>query len=181
MRREALAVLSMMLLATVAGAQEDVRANEPEAEEQEIAPEDRQQIRVLDHPYDIASFYRSAEGGYFWAPYPMGPGYGAGYGDPRNDRYPIAGYYRQRGGYYSQFWTGGYGYGGWGGYGGGGVGHGGLGQRGRGPMRPGLGGGRGRGGFGRSIGENGDLFLMTPAFLAPVGPLSGVFFSGGAK
>jgi hypothetical protein len=178
MRREALAVLSMVLLAAVAGAQEDVRGNEPAAEDQEIAPENRQKIQVLEHPYDIASFYRSAEGGYFWAPaYPVGPGYG--YGDPSHDRYPIAGFYRQRGGYYSQFWTGGYG--GWGGYGGGGVGHqGNLGRGGRGPVRPGLGGGRGRG-FGRSIGENGDLFLMAPAFLAPVGPLSGVFFSDPAK
>lgn len=172
MRREALAVLSMVLLAAVAGAQEDVRENEAATDEQEIAPESRRQIRVLEHPYDISSFYRSAEGGYFWAPaYPMGPGYG--YHDPGNDRYPIAGYYRQRDGYYSQFWTGGYG--GWGGYGYGGA------HRGRGAVRPGFGFGRGRGGFGRSIGENGDLFLFAPAFLAPVGPLSGIFFSGGAK
>jgi hypothetical protein len=80
-----------------------------------------------------------------------------GYDAPVDGRYPIAGYYRQQGGRgygYSQFWTSGYG-------------------RGR---------GRGRIGFTyrHSIGENGDLFLFAPTFLAPVGPLTGVFFDGPA-
>ena len=33
-------------------------------------------------------------------------------------------------------------------------------------------------GYRRAIGENGDLFLFAPAILAPVGPLTGVFFDG---
>ena len=155
MRREALTVLSMVLLAAVAGAQEPVREPEP-VEEETAAPETRRPLRVLDNPYDISSFYRSAEGGYFW-----GPGYGpmGGPGYPANggERYPIASYYRSNaGGYYAPFWTGGYGYG----YGARGQGHGNLGV-----------------GYRRRIGENGDLFLFAPAFLAPVGPLSGIFFS----
>ena len=158
MRREALTVLSMVLLAAVAGAQEPVREEEPAAEEQ-VAPETRRPLRVLENPYDISSFYRSAEGGYFW-----GPGYGPeGYPQGGAERYPIAGYYRSRqGGYgygYAPFWTGGYGYGG--------RGHGGNGTLGL--------------GYRRRMGENGDLFLFAPAFLAPVGPLSGIFFSNPPK
>ncbi len=115
-------------------------------EEQEMAPETRRPLRVLTNPYDISSFYRSAEGGLFFAPEAAG-----------SERYPIAGYYRQRGGSgygYSQFWTGGYSDRG----------------RGRGRARLGI-------GYRRAIGENGDLFLFAPAFLAPVGPLTGIFFS----
>ena len=166
MRREALAVLSMVLLASVAGAQEPVRENEM-LEEPEEAQAERRPLRVLENPYDISSFYRSSEGGLFM----VGPGYGygSGYGDPANEKYPIAGYYRQRGaGYgYSAFWTNGYG--GYPAYGGVNGGH-------RGQHR----GGRGLG-FRRSIGENGDLFLFAPAFLAPVGPLTGIFFSDPPK
>jgi hypothetical protein len=72
--------------------------------------------------------------------------------DPLASRYPIASYYRSHqgnagGGYgYSQFWQAGYG------------------AR-RGPTM----------GYRRSIGENGDLFLFAPVFLAPLGPLSGSF------
>ena len=52
------------------------------------------------------------------------------------------------GGYgYSNFWTGGYA-----------------------APRPGL-----TMGYRRSIGQNGDLFLFAPVFLAPVGPLAGAF------
>lgn len=76
-----------------------------------------------------------------------------------SERYPIAGFYRQRPGGrgygYSQFWTSGYS------------------DRGRGRLRLGI-------GYRRAIGENGDLFLFAPAFLAPVGPLTGVFFDGPA-
>src|SRR5207249_1381915 len=50
---------------------------------------------------------------------------------------------------YSRFWTRGYGYS----------------RMRRGPAF----------GYGRTIGENGDLFLFAPAILAPVGPLTGVF------
>ena len=154
MRREALAVLTMVLLAAAAGAQDPVR--EEEAVEEQAEPQERRPLRVLDNPYDISSFYRSAEGGYFWGP-GYGPMGGPGYPANGSERYPIAGYYRSRqGGYYAPFWTGGYGYG----YGGHGHGNGNLGF-----------------GFRRRIGENGDLFLFAPAFLAPVGPLSGIFFS----
>lgn len=101
----------------------------------------RRSIRVLQNPYDLASFYRS--GG-------AAPGGWAGLaGDPA---YAIAGFYRQGGGDrsrygWSAFWTSGYG-----------------------APRPApfL-------GYRRTIGENGDLFLVVP-FLAPVGPISGAFF-----
>jgi hypothetical protein len=116
------------------------RAQEP-AEDEEARQEPVRKIRVLEHPYDIASFYRSHQGDYF------------GYQEPgTSDRYPIAGFYRQGGGRgygygYSRFWTGGY-------------------------------SGRSRAGrvlgYRRRIGDNGDLYLFAP-FLAPVGPLSGVF------
>lgn len=113
-----------------------------EAEEQP-RPEPTRRIKVLQNPYDIASFYRSSQGqGYF------------GYADPLASRYPIASFYRSRqggsfpGGYgYSAFWTGGYA-----------------------APRPGL-----TLGYRRSIGQNGDLFLFAPVFLAPVGPLAGAF------
>jgi hypothetical protein len=67
-----------------------------------------------------------------------------------SDRYPIASFYRAGGGVhsqgYSRFWTSGYG---------------------------------GRGAFGSGyrsrIGENGDLFLLAPTFLAPLGPLTAAF------
>jgi hypothetical protein len=83
---------------------------------------------------------------------------GQGYPANGSERYPIAGYYRSQQGYYgygyAPFWTGGYGYGG----------------RGHGNGNLGI-------GYRRRIGENGDLFLFAPAILAPVGPLSGIFFS----
>ncbi len=79
------------------------------------------------------------------------PGGWAGLGD--NPAYGIAGFYRQGGSQsnrygWSAFWTSGY----------------------NAPRpAPFL-------GYRRTIGENGDLFLMVP-FLAPVGPISGAFFS----
>jgi hypothetical protein len=75
------------------------RAQEP-AEDEEARPEPVRKIRVLENPYDLASFYRSHEGDYFGLQAP-----GAG------ERYPIAGFYRQNGGRgygYSRFWTSGY-------------------------------------------------------------------------
>ncbi len=114
-----------------------------EAEEEQVRREPAQQIRVLQHPYDIASFYRSSQGGDYF-----------GYSDPLASRYPIASYYRSRqggsfpGGYgYSAFWSGGYA-----------------------AKHPGL-----SIGYRRSIGQNGDLFLFAPVFLAPIGPLAGAF------
>jgi hypothetical protein len=78
------------------------------------------------------------------------PGGWAGLAD--DPAYAIAGFYRQGGGHssrygWSAFWTNGY----------------------NAPRpAPFL-------GYRRTIGENGDLFLMVP-FLAPVGPISGAFF-----
>jgi hypothetical protein len=103
--------------------------------------------KVLQNPYDIASFYRSSQGqGYF--------GYAGE--DALASRYPIASFYRnhQGGGYpggygYSAFWSGGYS-----------------------AQRPGPGLSIG---YRRSIGQNGDLFLFAPVFLAPIGPLAGAF------
>ena len=75
------------------------RAQEP-AENEEARPVPVRKIRVLENPYDIASFYRSHEGEYFGL---QAPG--------TSERYPIAGFYRQDGGRgygYSRFWTSGY-------------------------------------------------------------------------
>ena len=143
------AVLLLSLLGTAVSAQEAVPespAVDAEAEGDEATqPETRRPLRVLENPYDISSFYRSSDGLVF------GSEGGA------SERYPIAGFYRQRGGSsrygYSQFWTNGYS------------------DRGRGRARLGI-------GYRRAIGENGDLFLFAPAILAPVGPLTGVFFDG---
>jgi hypothetical protein len=130
------ALLAGLALALAAGV---ARAQEP-AEDEDTRPQPRRTtIRVLENPYDIASFYRSHQGDYF------------GYQAPgTSERYPIAGFYRQNGGRgygYSRFWSSGY-------------------------------SGRGRSGlvlgYRRRIGDNGDLYLFAP-FLAPVGPLSGVF------
>jgi len=115
------------------------------AQESEERTEPVRRIRVLENPYDIASFYRSSQG------------YGFMESGGPADPYSIASYYRSRtggmsgyGGYgYSRFWSHGY-------------------SRGRGV----------RLGYGRPIGENGELCLFAPAFLAPVGPLTGVFVDG---
>jgi hypothetical protein len=135
-----LAGLSLVLAASAARAQN--AADDPADAERS---EPRRTIRVLEDPYDIASFYRSPQG--------------SGYFDEASvsERYPIAGYYRNRpsGHYgYSRFWTNGYGY----------------------SRRP-LAGGVAP--YWSSIGQNGDLCLMAPTFLASVGPLTGVFFSLG--
>ena len=89
-----------LLAALVLGlAAASARAQEP-AEDEDARPEPKRQIRVLENPYDIASFYRSHQGDYF------------GYQAPgMSERYPIAGFYRQGGGRgygYSRFWTSGY-------------------------------------------------------------------------
>jgi hypothetical protein len=119
-----------------------------ETGEEPARKEPLHKIKVLEDPYDIASFYRSSQGGNGY--------FGMMPADPLSNRYPIASYYRNHqsnagGGYgygASQFWQSGYG-----------------------ARRGGI-------GFRRSIGENGDLFLFAPVFLAPLGPLSGAFALG---
>ena len=99
--------LALALLAGAVGAQEPAPpADEPQQDElaqDERANEPVRQIRVLDNPYDLASYYRSSQGG-FLDYRPEGGAY--------QDRYPIASYYRlrssgdRRG--YAPFWTNGY-------------------------------------------------------------------------
>ncbi len=156
MRKLALFV-SAALVVAVAGV--GVARAQDAADDQETAkPEERRHIQVLDDPHDIASFYRSSQApvlyGPLGAPYPMDAGGLAA------SRYPIASFYRNEGRSslygYSRFWTNGYGWGG--------------------PARPLRGAAYGRyGRYGHRIGQNGDIFLMAPTFLAPVGPLTGVF------
>jgi hypothetical protein len=153
MRKLALFV-SAALVVAVAGV--GVARAQDAADERETAkPEERRHIQVLDDPHDIASFYRSSQAPVFYgplgAPYPAESNGLAG-------RYPIASFYRNEGRSslygYSRFWTSGYGWG--------------ASPR---PLR-----GTGTWGrYGRHIGQNGDIFLMAPTFLAPVGPLTGVF------
>jgi hypothetical protein len=87
-----LACLVLGLAAASAGAQTPA--------DDETAPQEPvRKIRVLENPYDIASFYRSHQGEYF------------GLQASGVERYPIAGFYRQGGGQgygYSRFWTLGY-------------------------------------------------------------------------
>ena len=144
------AILGLTALGGVA------RASQGAEDGQEPEPrEPVQKIKVLENPYDLASFYRSnQDAGYmYWGPAPYDP-YGY-FGEAGNSRYPIASYYRSglspNPGGYSQFWTSGYS----------------SGYRRANVVVP----------YERSIGQNGDLFLMAP-FLAPVGPLTGVFFEG---
>lgn len=173
MRGKVMAFVVTALLGTAAA-----RAQEPEAvDEKEPAAEPRRPLRVLENPYDISSFYRSSQGGYgFYGPGDLLEQPPTPYGP---SRYPIAGFYRSRQGYYFglqtpvaqnpyaiasyyrsnastdvRFWYGGYGR----------------------PMPAGRPGGYGQ--YWNSIGENGDLFLMAPTFLAPVGALSAYYYSG---
>jgi hypothetical protein len=141
-KRAAFAILAVAM-AGAAWAQEA-------RDDEETRSEPVRRIRVLQNPYDIASFYRSAQSQNYF-----------GYQGPSLDYrgpYSVAGFYRsqQAGTYapadgpyaYGRFWNSGY----------------------------------GRGGvvvgFRRRIGQNGDLFLLAPTFLAPVGPLAGAFFEG---
>lgn len=109
MQRVFAVTVSLGLLAGFAAAQEPVppsdeatvqRADEAKGEE---PAEPRRKIRVLQNPYDIASFYRSSQSGTVF------------FGDQggSDPRYPIAGYYRQRPSVnqygYASFWTTGYG------------------------------------------------------------------------
>jgi len=152
---KSLAAVAAFLL--VSGAALSARAQEKpapapaQADELDNEPEaPRHHIQVLQNPYDISSFYRSSQGSgqddFAYAP------------SASNEKYPIAGFYRAGArGRYSMFWTNGYGTNGYG----------------TGQVR-----GRGLIGARRShaLGLNGDLCLFAPTFLAPVGPLTGVFF-----
>jgi hypothetical protein len=143
--------VSLLLMASAAAGQEPKPSPEPESPEPQVEEtKPRPQIRVLQHPHDLASFYRSSQGGHgAFGVYGYGPS-----ALDTGERYPLARYYRlgppsPNG--YSRFWTSGYGY---------------------------VGGSRLGRGYRRTIGENGDLFLMCPTFLAPVGPLTGFFLDG---
>ncbi len=97
-KRMAVAGLVLALTAGVASAQER------EVEGDQAQPQEPvRRIRVLENPYDIASFYRSSQGGderYFsyQAPYDF------------SDRYPIAAAYRSRQSRrvaaFAPYWTG---------------------------------------------------------------------------
>ena len=164
MKTAFLGSLAVVLFAGAVGAQENAPpAEDPRYDEMmqdEVAPDEampddpaldpRPQIRVLENPYDLASFYRSSQGG-FYDYRPEGGGHA--------NRYPIASYYRmQSSGYrgypvaepggYAQFWN--YGYS---------------------PAQPGI-----ALHYRQRIGQNGELFLFAPTFLAPIGPLTGAFF-----
>lgn len=146
----AAALFVLVTSAAAARAQEPAAPARVPAEEQE-EPSDapRRHIQVLEHPYDISSFYRSSQGSA-----PVDFGYER---EEASGRYPIASFYRSRGarpGGYSTFWTTGYGS-----------------PRARSRGRGLIGAGRPR-----ALGLNGDLCLFAPTFLAPVGPLTGVFF-----
>jgi hypothetical protein len=160
-----MAFLGSLALALVAGAavaqepvppadetrQDEFTADEYAAEEP-VQP--MHNITVLGNPYELASYYRAQSGG-FYDYRPEGPAYAG--------RYPIASYYRMqssgyRGGYpvdygsggYAPFWN--YGY----------------------AQQPGI-----ALHYRQRIGQNGELFLFAPTFLAPIGPLTGAFFFGG--
>jgi hypothetical protein len=95
MRTMAWAVTLTLASATLF-AQEPADRLDTAAQEEEARPEPLHRIRVLQHPYDIASFYRSGEGSGFYS--------GA------SERYPIASFYRSRqSSPYGQFWALGYG------------------------------------------------------------------------
>jgi len=178
MRSKSMAFLIVALLGVSTARAQEV-ATEEEAQDAQ-AP--RRTIRVLEHPYDIASFYRSSatSGPLFHAPvdfYNLRP---TPYGPPTayRSQYPIASYYRsQQGNYFGlqsvsqnpyaiasyyrssasndvRFWYGGYGA------------YAPRGER------------RDHGRYWSSIGENGDVFLMAPTILAPVGALSAIYYSG---
>ena len=88
--------VTLMLAAAPLSAQEAPETPDAAAQEEEAArPEPRHRIRVLQHPYEIASFYRSHQG--------------SGFHEEAAGRYPIASFYRNRqSSPYGQFWAMGY-------------------------------------------------------------------------
>lgn len=149
MRRGWLAVL-LVLAAGAAWAQESQAPAEEGARRDPLL-----RIRVLQDPYDIASFYRSGDSfrpmiapearypiaGYYRSADPFGPGLA------REGRYPIAGYYRSGQGRSRIFGGPGYGWG--------------LAR-----------GQRARRHFGAA---HRSVFLLAPTVLAPMGPLADSF------
>jgi hypothetical protein len=108
--RTKMAALAVLALAAGATAQEKPSDGSTAAPlvaakaKEEVRDAPRPSIRVLQHPYDISSFYRSGES-------PLGPWAGL----PNDPAYGIAGFYRaHEGGYpgtphgWSAFWTSGY-------------------------------------------------------------------------
>jgi len=92
--------MALVLSLAAAGVTAQEAVPEPEATETEARPADsRPSIKVLKHPYEISSFYRSGE-------WPLGPWAGLA-NDPA---YRIADFYRApRSAYgWSAFWTNGY-------------------------------------------------------------------------
>lgn len=135
------AAVLVLAMAAPARPQESVPRHEQEEPERP-----KRMIRVLQSPYDLASFYSSRPGQSSLTP-PV----------PDDPAYALASFYRSRGGggaqgpsvgpwLWAAFWARGYG-----------------------AHRP-----TPFVGYRRSIGENGDLFLAVP-FLAPLGPLGGGF------
>jgi hypothetical protein len=100
MKAMKLTLLAALALSLAAAGRAQEPAREPSEDEDARPQPPPRQIRVLENPYDIASFYRSHQGEYF------------GYQAPgTSERYPIAGFYRQDGGRghgYSRFWSSGY-------------------------------------------------------------------------
>jgi hypothetical protein len=101
LKRIGLVSLALVLAASVARAQ-DTPARPVDADAPREQP--RHTLRVLEHPYDIASFYRSSQSSderYFsyQSPYDF------------SDRYPIAAHYRNRQSRrvhgFAPYWTGG--------------------------------------------------------------------------
>jgi hypothetical protein len=87
--------VTLMLAAVPVAAQEPEEREAAMQDEETARPEPRHRIRVLQHPYDIASFYRSRQGSGFFEEAPS--------------RYPIASFYRNRqSSPYGQFWAMGY-------------------------------------------------------------------------
>lgn len=90
MRTMACASLLLLMTSGVVWAEEE-RQGTPE--EEDVRPAERRPIRVLQHPYDLASYYRSRPGA-------------QGFFDGASERYPIASFYRSgQGGAYGDFWA----------------------------------------------------------------------------
>ena len=96
MRTMAWAVTLTLASATLFAQEPADRPDTAVQQEEEAArPEPLHKIRVLQHPYDIASFYRSRQGSDFYS--------------GSSERYPIASFYRSRqSSPYGQFWAMGY-------------------------------------------------------------------------
>lgn len=144
LERMVFGVVFALALSGGAWAQETEEAAKP-------APK-KKQVRVLQDPHEISSFYRSKQEGSSYltfSPYGVYPSTsGWNYGPAIKGE---SGYWRGLYGSYSGFWSGG----GYGQY-----------YRGNRPATP----------YRRGIGGHGDLFLMAPVLLAPVGPLAGAYY-----